>query len=1651
MAQMWNGQDTLYGNEWIDYDKEYLKISLAADGMYVLTGADLASAGFPLNTIQGDELRLYHSGKEIPIYVSNPGILGTNDRIEFPGQKNRASLDSFLFQSPKAEMLNPEYSLYNDTASYFLGWNISGPPPLRIETAENDFSNLPPPLNWCWEEKKQVLHSHHIEKRYDSQNLVAYSHFDVGEGFGSNYQKQQELLFELEGWWKNAPSASVSLRLFSDPSSSSGDHELRISIDGQSYYEATPAAYTLIQTDFELDPDDVKTNLAVLAEGLYDNNDRYSLAFGKVRYRRDLDFSGAPARQFEVEASPEKQYIELENPGDAPVLYDLTHHTRILPEILGGIARFTLPPSSENIRLMLLNEEEGYLKAANISAIAFEDLRSSSADYLLLSHAALFSDGQGNNRVEEYASYRRSLSGGGYDVQVVDIQQVYDQFAYGVDRHAISIRNFGHFVMKNWQKPQYFLLIGHGFAYPLIRQEGNGYLNRHFLPCFGNPGSDNLLLSYNNTETPGLPIGRIAAQTADEVKAYLEKVKEHEAGLISGQSIEKQQWRQRILHLVGGNPQEQGGFALFLNNLKNEIEANGYGGQVETLFKESNEPVQTSVSDVIIQAFKEGVGIKTFLGHGAVTNTDFGLDDPSLFDNKGRYPLVFSLGCLSGNIYDQQNSVSERFLLVPEKGSIAYIASSGFAFPNVLDALTRRFYTLLGSDYYDQGLGDIMREVRKTFEDNNSLAYRSLLQQFCYHGDPAVRLRAIARPDYTPDAGSLRFSPTLIDAQTDSFEVSFTVANIGFCSKDSFALRLQRKAGNTLLSERIVDVTASGPETAFRYTFPVMGEEGRGQNLFLLKVDAEDEVEEGPLPTAEFNNDLTGSNGQQGLPFYVLDNNAYPIFPAEFALIDNPRPSLKASTTDALASIKTYRFELDTSAYYNSPLKQATEVTQKGGVVSWTPGNPLKEGIVYYWRISVDKNQTANGEYNWQESSFIFFPDKGNGWNQSHFFQIRKNSLNQLSIEEPDRRLRFAQNSSSVIGEAMALTSKNNALSRILVNNHRIHRAPTWWGKNLNIAVFDPVSGANWTNPPGGEYGAYNLSNSDYNAFIFKMDSPEERKKVMDFLNDIVPEGYYVLFFTNHLEGNDFEPESWAADSLIYNQNLFQVLENNGAQLVRQLEDKGSVPYIFGYIKGEQVLGEKLSNDEDIPVSILFSLPGRWDQGSMQSAMIGPAASWEKLDWSMKPAPQPENDFYKISLWGLSADQSQEDLLLESTSPEEISLENISVSAYPWLKLQLDVLDTLDRSCPELDYWRVYYQGLGDAAVNPAKGFSFYKDSLQQGEELSLAVVVENTASPGLDSLLLRFSVQDLQTNEELEFFKRLPPLPGGDSLRAAFRMDSRNLQGPQRLVLEANPSLDQPENILFNNLLVQDFYVVEDEFDPFLEVTFDGRRIMNGDLVSSEPFILISLRDENPYLPLEDTTLLNLSLTYPGGQLRPLYFSDPEINFVPAQNDKVNRARVEFRPRLEQDGTYRLSVNGRDASGNLAGNINYQIDFEVINERMISNVLPYPNPFSTACRFVYTLTGDRTPDFFKIQIMTISGKIVREISGEEFGPLKVGTHQSEFIWDGTDDYGDKLANGVYLYRVIARNREEGELKRYADERVDRFFKQELGKIVILR
>jgi hypothetical protein len=271
--------------------------------------------------------------------------------------------------------------------------------------------------------------------------------------------------------------------------------------------------------------------------------------------------------------------------------------------------------------------------------------------------------------------------------------------------------------------------------------------------------------------------------------------------------------------------------------------------------------------------------------------------------------------------------------------------------------------------------------------------------------------------------------------------------------------------------------------------------------------------------------------------------------------------------------------------------------------------------------------------------------------------------------------------------------------------------------------------------------------------------------------------------------------------------------------------------------------------------------------------------------------------------------------------------------------------------------------------------------------------------------------------------------------------------------LVEVNPDNDQPEQYHYNNFVYRNFYVRPDTLNPLMDVTFDGTHILNRDIVASRPEILIKLKDEAKWMILDTNRLASVSVRFPDGSIRQYAYNDT-LQFFPAGQapSTDNTATINFKPYFAEDGEYELIVTGKDRSENSAGNLEYRVLFQVINKPMISNMLNYPNPFTTSTAFVFTITGAQVPQNIRIQILTVTGKIVREITKEELGPLRVGRNITEFKWDGTDQYGARLANGVYLYRVIT-NLNGKSLDKYKAEgdNTSQYFNKGYGKMYLMR
>lgn len=1666
IAQMLIGSDTLYGNEWINYDQTYYKIMVAQDGIYRIPQSALPA---DMAGVEANRFQLFYFGEEIPIYTTTEGLMGSGDYIEFYGVRNRGEMDRFLYANPE-DQFNPYYSLFTDTSAYFLTWSATVSDSHFVEI-DNDLTNLPPVEEYYWETYISIF-------PYDSiKNKITGV---------LNRQVDRSLFQNAEGWCvRNPPNYNftpssvfsgypdpilVSFRYAHLLADNANPVTKRIRVNNIPY-PGSNDQFSFFEG---------KENTISIPDSIFNGPLTFTIPGGnntclstiELDYARMFDASGDSIFIFHVKSSDTKKYFEIENfahEGEQPVLFDISNHLRVAATVENDIVRITLPPSSRDRKLVLFVDKT-VKNSSILKQVNFIDYSQSDAEFLIVFNKVIAVDGNGVNQVEAYANHRNNT----FTTDTFEIQQLYDQFAYGIQRHPMALKNLVFYAKENWTNPQYLLLIGKGMEHQLMRSatDVNSKLHKHFfLPTFGYTGADHLFASPVGSIDPVLSVGRLPVVNADEIRVYLDKVKEFEEAqdpLSGNQNVTDKAWMKRVMHLGGGRNEEKAIIKAYLTGMENTIKSNQFGGIVKAFYNTTSEPVMTSATGEIIQQINNGLSLLTFFGHSSATLLDFNFDDPAAYDNQGKYPVMLSFGCLSGEMYNTSRSLGERFIFADKKGMIAFISSPGYGFISSLNILGSNYYSRLGGNMYGQSIGNILKESLKILGTSGFHGDLMLGEQTSIQGDPSLVLNPLTGPDYLPDPQSVKISPPLLTTTLDSFQISLDLWNIGYNLPDTtFVLKIEHELPNnssfTILTDTISAPASLAP---VQYSLPIIEDDQAlvGVNRFIITVDAADDIEEKPL-AAENNNAYIH-------PVYISSADAEPLYPANFGIINYSPVTLNASTGNPFFPQLTYWMEIDTTELFDSPFKQSTSISQAGGVIKWTPDVALQPNTVYYWRVSPDSSLT--GSYRWRSSSFVYLPNSSPGWNQSHFYQFRYGNFVDMKMDSTTRKLAFIDDvvDYKIRNNIRNINPKNPRYYRnqedlyIEKNDQQYLHYDGQFGNTFGgvfIALIDPVSITTQVRnplPPGTD------TSKNFKSFMFKTENPSERKELMDFLeNDaIIPDGYYVLLFTcQNIATSDYKPQDWASDSLLFDgKSIFNILEEEGATQVRNLATSGSLPYNLFYQKGAQdtflfeKTGDKVSlNELNIPVE------GSWTEGSLTSPPIGPATKWETLDWALNGIES--TDEVKLSVWGIRA-SGQDTLLYDNVlnAVNPLPLENIDATQIPYLKLHYFAKDPTKKTPPHLEYWRIHYLGVPEAALDPAGHFTLQNDTLLQGAPLLLEVATENLSDYDMDSLLVRYTILNPQ-NQATNIEHRYRPLPARDTLIAHLQYDTRPSIGVHQLTIDVNPDDDQPEQTHINNVGVLQFFVEKDLRNPLLDVTFDGEHILDGDLVSATPQIQVQLKDENPYLALEDTSLFRLLLVHPGGMEERLYFTDERIRFYPAevQNGKNNRARVEFNPVFTTDGDYAFYVEAEDVTGNKTGDIDhlislstfgydYKISFKVFTESMISNVLNYPNPFSTSTRFLYTLTGSEPPAWFTIQILTVSGRVVREITQHEIGTMKIGTHLTDYAWDGRDDFGDPLANGVYLYRIVAKKANGENFKAFASG-ADAFFEKGYGKMVIIR
>ncbi|MEI6310896.1 MAG: C25 family cysteine peptidase [Bacteroidota bacterium] len=1657
-----------YGNEWIDYSQPYFKIKVAQDGIYRIPYSTLNASIPGFSGINGANFTMFHNGENIPIYVSTSGTLGISDYIEFMGRKNNGELETALYDDTMNQM-HKLYSLFSDTSAYYLTYNSSSTHPRFISTI-NDMTSLPPREEYfIYTARKLNTNAFSFGKGYNIGGSTIWdSQFDLAEGYiGSDFVGvTSNNNISTPNVYTTGPStAQVRSIVFSK---STNNHIIRETFNGTPIVDSTRFGYYLWRFNNDIPISLITTTSNVAITAADPDNDRNAISLIEISYPKTFNFEAQSTYEFTIDAGPRK-YIEItnfNNRSTTPVLYDLTNNLRITGVLVGSTLRFSLPASTDARNLYLRSDATVDYKTVNsISTVNFVDLRSlsSQGDYIIISHPSLYNDGSGNNWVEAYRQYRDigTSTTGAYYARIIDIDQIYEQFGYGVPKSPLAYRNFVSYALDQWTiKPKYLFLVGKGREYNSSRNGGTGF-NQNIIPSFGQPASDAMISGLQGNYVQRVSTGRLAAETGLEVKSYLDKVIQYENEQRTFgdpyQTLENKAWMKEVLHLGGGTTlSDQTEFKGYLNSFKSRIERDSFGAHVTSLFKTSTEPIDVTATEFLKSRIDSGISLMTFFGHSASGTFDISIDEPENYHNVGKYPVIYSNGCFAGDLFNSTKGISERFVLESQKGAIAFIASTGLSLSNTLFSFGSEFYKAVSGNQYGKSIGDDLKSTVAKMKATSYIFNDMISHEVTLHGDPALKFNNYNAPDYMISPQTVYFDPPVITASIDTFELNIVTTNLGMAIVDSYAVDVTRilSDGSQYLYREIVKAPFYRDTVVFRIPTLVSGGGGLGINNFNVFVDADNEIDN---ELSETNNYIINS-----VSTTIQSEDILPIYPYEFSIVPKQPIPFKASTVNPFAAARWYVFELDTTELFNSSIKQRLRVYQSGGVVHFNPTMLFQDSIVYYWRVSQDSTAPTSS-YSWHNSSFIYIQDEYPGWNQSHYFQWLKDDYSNVYMDN-DRTLKFVPDVKSIEvntglwnGYGGPTTYERIEWKLNGANMHRARMIGCGATYGINIAVIDPVTGLPWysTVTTGTNYnpiyGSYHCSYQTDNQFAFTFRTTGTHptlgipwSQVISNFIDSIPNGYYILIYSQ----NNPDYINWDAGL------KSKILGLGATQLLDLLNGTANGPYAFFCKKADlsYPMQEQYKTSWSQEVYLAFSITGAWNQGSFTSPKIGPSTEWGSVHWRHNSLDIPNTDNESMDIIGVDAG-GYETYLKTLTSTLDTNITFIDARVYPYIKLRYNTDDYTNRTPTQPIYWRVLYKEVPEVALNPSIFYKLTKDTMQQGNILNLQCAVESIVDIDMDSLLVKYDVRDA-THSTSVYLNRGDSIQGLDTVNIAFDLNvlGANYIGQNYLVVELNPNNDQIEQYHFNNFGLLKFYVQGDDVNPLLDVTFDGRHILNGDIVSARPNILISLKDDSKFLALDDTSNISISLKYPDGSIRHINYDNDILSFYPADASRLNienKARVVFKPTLATDGKYELIVTDKDKSGNVSHRNNYRIQFEVINKSTISNVLNYPNPFTTSTRFVFTLTGSDIPTYFKVQIFNATGKVVKEITQDELGPIVIGRNLTQYAWNGTDEFGDALGNGVYFYRIVSTINDEK--IEHREESYDNFFKKGFGKMLLIR
>jgi hypothetical protein len=1560
-------------DSWIDYTADYVKLGVAKDGIYRLRYDDLLAYGVPVASLNPRAFKIYLKGKEIPIYVygESDTRFDQGGYIEFLGRRNYGDV-RYREVAPYGSSYYEYLNLYSDTTIYWLNW--SGSFGRRIDTVIT-ISGTPTDTVSYYDE---LIHS--------ERNL--YWDFSLN---GGDVRRNDPEILENETWGEGDFSVG----------------KLSVPFSVSDLYPDKPARAFVKLQDYS---SDIQTNAHDLALSInntaptYNSGfiNKYQVKILKANFPSSILSNGTNTVDLHSSATANsinkvyRDWYELEYPRHLKTLNDslnfaynnLTSQTVAALSITGlsantlSLYKFQLQDSSvtkitnfvrsvDTLRFVdtvvngtyyfLLREDEiptpifFYKKK-------FTNLRSKAnkADYIAITHPSF------NSVALTYVSFIASQYG--VAAKLIDIFDIYDEFNYGFFAPE-PIREFLKSTHLYWQLPQpkHVLLIGKG-TYDFYGNKARYFgapTTPNFVPPYGNPVSDTWFVQWDSTGSliPQMNIGRIPAKNIDEFQSYVVK---HQKYVSKGFD----DWNKRFLFFAGGTSTDPSQIAQCkgVNDfiITNYASKPPLGGLVFNFYKTENPFTNFGPysQDYVKNAIDQGGVFICYIGHSGTETWDNGIADISQLSNiRDRNPMISDFGCSTGKFAEADVVSFSEFAVNGLQGqAISYIGNSSLGFTSTAFSFPQVFYKKLLIDT-SASLGDVHRLAKIDYikQFGTSDAYGLFIKTNTLIGDPIVKLPIPVKPNYSFSNTVISVTPQQPTEQIDSVLISLDYFNLGAVVGDSIEfLATDSYQGNAILSCTLKRATPLFSDSLLIY-ISVKGKPG--EHIVTITADPLNRINE----------------------IYKNDNSiVYHLFVASSNIRSTSLTTVSNQTKGKILFLNPTVRPLQSQFLVDLSLRPTFDQSQSYSVPFDTFYTPFALDTIY------------KGKRVWLRPRY----DQTNleGLTYSYFVGEKENYL----LNDSDSFSPVTKNKLKILQNKLVLDTSKIIFSAISAGfNDGRTAVISRDGQN-----FIPVSYQR-----GHHVCLFNATTLEFvNYYLFDIrDDPSIAAPYKAFLDTLASDYIVVIAVAEEGELN-LTPELKTAiktlgsiyiDSLVY--------RGSWAIIGRKGSAPGSVPE-----KYSQPFAGRVQIDTS------FVVPNK--SGSLVTSQIGPVAQWKSLEVSQST---PSSSQLKFRPLGIRKEGIIDTLNYLSLVNNNADISFINANLYPKIQVLGEFTAGSDGSSPTLGQLGVNYVGIPELGTNYqvvqtnkievatnrlSKSSAISStDSILQGELLGVKARVYNVGESKAETVRVKANV--VWPNRDLEELGTLtidsiPPLGYKE---VSFTYNSSAGFGNRTFQIFIDPDNRISELYKDNNYYSIPFVVLRDSLRPQLvEVLFDGSHIQNGDYVSANTTIDISVRDEGA-LSIYDTSTVAITLD----EKRIYYNQNQSLSLLPGNTTR--ELTVRFRPDLDK-GEHQLGLNVKDRSGNFYDSTEKVITFTVDPQLRVEELYNYPNPFATQSYFAFKLT--QVPEELQIKIYTVAGRLIKVIKLTS-ADLTFGFNK--IYWDGRDGDGDEIANGVYLYRLIAK------------------------------